>query len=154
MSTPHNSAKKEDIAKVVLMPGDPLRAKFIAETYLKDVKLVNSVRNMFAFTGTYNGKEASEVKSVIKNNSKDYDPNQSRKYNATEENFLGNNDIDAGFEEYLERIANVPEITSAAFSAVFKTPLDMTAENNDILSIPENKDYTDANDEAICVAVL
>ena len=55
MSTPHNSAKKEDIAKVVLMPGDPLRAKFIAETYLKDAKLVNSVRNMFAYTGTYNG---------------------------------------------------------------------------------------------------
>ncbi len=54
MSTPHNSAKKEDIAKVVLMPGDPLRAKFIAETYLKDAKLVNSVRNMFAYTGTYN----------------------------------------------------------------------------------------------------
>ena len=56
MSTPHNSAKKEDIAKVVLMPGDPLRAKFIAETYLENVRLVNSVRNMFAFTGEYKGK--------------------------------------------------------------------------------------------------
>ena len=55
--TPHNEAKKEDIAKIVLMPGDPLRAKYIAETFLKDVKLVNSVRNMFGYTGTYKGKE-------------------------------------------------------------------------------------------------
>lgn len=55
MSTPHNSAKKGDIAKVVLMPGDPLRAKFIAETYLENPKLINSVRNMFGYTGTYNG---------------------------------------------------------------------------------------------------
>lgn len=55
--TPHNEAKKEDIAKIVLMPGDPLRAKYIADTFLKDVKLVNSVRNMFGYTGTYKGKE-------------------------------------------------------------------------------------------------
>ncbi|MGL5357832.1 MAG: purine-nucleoside phosphorylase [Metamycoplasmataceae bacterium] len=54
--TPHINSKKEDIAKTVLMPGDPLRAKYIAETYLKDVKLVNSVRNMFMYTGTYKGK--------------------------------------------------------------------------------------------------
>lgn len=54
--TPHNEAKKEDIAKVVLMPGDPLRAKYIADTFLKDVKLVNSVRNMLGYTGTYKGK--------------------------------------------------------------------------------------------------
>lgn len=53
--TPHISANKEDIAKIVLMPGDPLRAKKIAETYLEDVKLVNEVRNMFMYTGTYKG---------------------------------------------------------------------------------------------------
>lgn len=55
--TPHISAKKEDIAKTVLMPGDPLRAKFIADTFLTDVKQVNKVRNMFMYTGKYNGKE-------------------------------------------------------------------------------------------------
>ena len=54
--TPHNEAKKEDIADIVLMPGDPLRAKYIADTFLKDVKLVNSVRNMLGYTGTYKGK--------------------------------------------------------------------------------------------------
>ena len=53
--TPHIEAKKEEIAKIVLMPGDPLRAKFIAEHYLEDVKQVNSIRNMFMFTGTYKG---------------------------------------------------------------------------------------------------
>ncbi len=59
MSTPHNSANKGDIAKTVLMPGDPLRAKYIAEKYLTDVKQFNSVRNMFGYTGKYNGKERS-----------------------------------------------------------------------------------------------
>ena len=59
MSTPHNSANKGDIAKAVLLPGDPLRAKFIAETFLENVKQFNSVRNMFGFTGTYKGKEVS-----------------------------------------------------------------------------------------------
>lgn len=55
--TPHINAKKEDIAKLVIMPGDPLRAKFIAETYLDlGYKLVNTVRNMFMYTGTYKGK--------------------------------------------------------------------------------------------------
>jgi purine-nucleoside phosphorylase len=54
--TPHINAKKGEIAKTVLMPGDPLRAKFIADNYLKDVKLVNQIRNMFMYTGTYNGK--------------------------------------------------------------------------------------------------
>ena len=61
--TPHNEAKKEDIAKTVIMPGDPLRAKFIAETYLKDYKLVNSVRNILAYTGYYNGKKVSVMAS-------------------------------------------------------------------------------------------
>ena len=57
MSTPHNSAEKGQIAKTVLMPGDPLRAKFIAETYLENVTCFNTVRNMFGYTGTYKGKE-------------------------------------------------------------------------------------------------
>lgn len=57
--TPHNEAKQGDIAKTVLMPGDPLRAKFIAETYLKDVVCFNKVRNMLGYTGTYEGKRVS-----------------------------------------------------------------------------------------------
>ena len=59
MPTPHISAKKGEIAKTVLMPGDPLRAKFIAENYLENVKCYNTVRNMLGFTGTYKGKEIS-----------------------------------------------------------------------------------------------
>ncbi len=59
MSTPHNEAKAGEIAKTVLMPGDPLRAKFIAETYLEDVVCFNKVRNMFGYTGTYKGKRVS-----------------------------------------------------------------------------------------------
>ena len=61
--TPHNNAKLGDIAKNVLMPGDPLRAKFIAETFLENVRQVNAVRNMFAFTGTYKGKEITVMGS-------------------------------------------------------------------------------------------
>lgn len=63
MATPHINAKDGQIAKVVLMPGDPLRAKFIAETFLKDVKQVNDVRNMFGYTGTYKGKEVTVMGS-------------------------------------------------------------------------------------------
>lgn len=59
MSTPHNSAKKGDIAKAVLMPGDPLRAKFIAETYLENPVCYNEVRGMLGFTGTYKGVPVS-----------------------------------------------------------------------------------------------
>lgn len=55
--TPHINAKDGDIARIVLAPGDPLRAKYIAENYLQDVRLVNTVRNILAFTGTYKGKE-------------------------------------------------------------------------------------------------
>lgn len=51
--TPHIEAKKEEIAKIVIMPGDPKRATFIAENYLKDYKLVNEVRGMYAYTGYY-----------------------------------------------------------------------------------------------------
>ena len=55
--TPHNEAKIEDISNIVLMPGDPLRAKYIADTFLDDAKLVNTVRNMFGYTGFYKGKK-------------------------------------------------------------------------------------------------
>lgn len=57
MATPHIGAEKGEIAKTVIMSGDPLRAKFIAKTYLKNYKVVNKVRNMLAYTGTYKGKE-------------------------------------------------------------------------------------------------
>ncbi len=59
MSTPHNSAVSRQIAETVLLPGDPLRAKFIAENFLDDVEQFNAVRNMFGYTGTYNGKKVS-----------------------------------------------------------------------------------------------
>lgn len=59
MSTPHLQAEPGDYAEIVLMPGDPLRAKYIAETYLSDVSQVNSVRNMLGFTGMYNGNRIS-----------------------------------------------------------------------------------------------
>lgn len=57
--TPHNEAKPGDIAKTVLLPGDPLRAKVIADTFLENVVQFNSVRNMFGYTGTYQGKQVS-----------------------------------------------------------------------------------------------
>ena len=57
--TAHNNAKANDFAKTVLMPGDPLRARFIAEHYLEDAVLVNSVRQMSGYTGTYKGKRVS-----------------------------------------------------------------------------------------------
>lgn len=59
MSTPHNQANKGEIAKTVLMPGDPLRAKYLAETYLENVRVFNTTRNMLGYTGTYKGKEIS-----------------------------------------------------------------------------------------------
>ena len=61
--TAHNEAKKEEIAKTVIMPGDPLRAKFIAETYLENYKLVNQVRGIFAYTGEYKGKRVTIMAS-------------------------------------------------------------------------------------------
>lgn len=63
MSTPHNSANKGDFAETVLLAGDPLRAKYIAENYLTDAKLVNKVRNALAYTGFYNGKRVSVMGS-------------------------------------------------------------------------------------------
>lgn len=59
MGTPHNTANKGDIAKTVLMPGDPLRAKFIADTYLEECRCINTVRNMLGYTGKYKGKAIS-----------------------------------------------------------------------------------------------
>lgn len=59
MSTPHNHAEPGEIAKTVLLPGDPLRAKYIAETYLDSPVCFNTVRNMFGYTGTYKGKPVS-----------------------------------------------------------------------------------------------
>lgn len=63
MSTPHIKAQQGDFAETVLMPGDPLRAKHIAETFLQDVVEVNHVRNMLGFTGTYKGKRVSVMGS-------------------------------------------------------------------------------------------
>jgi purine-nucleoside phosphorylase len=63
MSTPHNSANKGDIAKIVLMPGDPLRAKFVAETFLDDPVEFNHVRGMLGYTGTYKGHKVSVMGS-------------------------------------------------------------------------------------------
>ena len=57
----HISAKKGEIAKTVLQPGDPLRAKYIADNFLEDVKLVSKTRNIFYFTGLYKGKEISVI---------------------------------------------------------------------------------------------
>ena len=63
MSTPHNTAQLGDFARTVLMPGDPLRAKFIAETFLRDAKLVNNVRGIQGYTGTYQGVPVSVMAS-------------------------------------------------------------------------------------------
>jgi len=63
MSTPHNSAALGDFAKTVLMPGDPLRAKFIAENFLENARLVNNVRGINGYTGTYQGVPVSVMAS-------------------------------------------------------------------------------------------
>jgi len=63
MATPHIEAGPNDFAKTVLMPGDPLRAKFIAENFLDDAKCVTRVRNMFGYTGTYKGQPISVMGS-------------------------------------------------------------------------------------------
>ena len=63
MATPHNAAQMGDFAKTVLMPGDPLRAKFIADTFLEDAKLVNNVRGIQGYTGTYKGTPVSVMAS-------------------------------------------------------------------------------------------
>jgi purine-nucleoside phosphorylase len=63
MATPHINAPEGAFADTVLMPGDPLRAKHIADTFLQDVVCVNTVRNMFGYTGTYQGKKVSVLGS-------------------------------------------------------------------------------------------
>ena len=67
MSTIHIESKKEDIAPLVLMPGDPKRAQYIAETYLKDYKIVNKVRGMTAYTGYYDNKLVTVFPSSMGN---------------------------------------------------------------------------------------
>lgn len=61
--TPHNEAKLGEIAKTVIMPGDPNRVQFIVDNYLENSKLVNSVRGILAYTGTYKGKEVTIMAS-------------------------------------------------------------------------------------------
>lgn len=61
--TPHINAKKEDIASIVIMPGDPKRASFIAENYLENAKLITNVRYIFGYTGTYKGKQVTVMAS-------------------------------------------------------------------------------------------
>ena len=63
MPTPHNEAQLNEIADTVIMPGDPLRAKYIAENFLDDYKLVNKVRGMYAYTGSYKGKKLTVMAS-------------------------------------------------------------------------------------------
>lgn len=63
MPTPHNSAACNDIAKTVIMPGDPLRAQYIAKNYLTEVNQFNSIRNIYGYTGKYKGKELSVMAS-------------------------------------------------------------------------------------------
>lgn len=63
MATPHIKSESGQFAKTVLMPGDPLRAKFIADKFLDDAVMVNDVRNVFGFTGTYQGKPVSVMAS-------------------------------------------------------------------------------------------
>ena len=61
--TPHIESKKEEIAKTIIMPGDPLRAKYIAENFLENYELVNQVRNIYAYTGYYKGKKITVMAS-------------------------------------------------------------------------------------------
>ena len=63
MPTPHNSAQPGDFAKTVLMPGDPMRAKFISDSYLEDARLVNNVRGVQGYTGTFRGVPVSVMAS-------------------------------------------------------------------------------------------
>ncbi|HCM48338.1 MAG TPA: purine-nucleoside phosphorylase [Colwellia sp.] len=63
MPTPHIEAQADEFAETVLMPGDPLRAKFIADNFLDDAKCITQVRNMFGYTGTYKGKRVSVMGS-------------------------------------------------------------------------------------------
>lgn len=63
MSTPHNEAKIGEIAKTVIMPGDPLRAKYIAENFLENAKLINQVRGILTYTGFYKNTKLTVMAS-------------------------------------------------------------------------------------------
>ena len=63
MPTPHNIANIEDISNIVIMPGDPMRAKYIAQNFLENFTLVNDVRGMYAYTGFYKGKRLTVMAS-------------------------------------------------------------------------------------------
>ena len=63
MPTPHNKANIEDISNIVIMPGDPMRAKYIAQNFLENFTLVNDVRGMYAYTGFYKGKRLTVMAS-------------------------------------------------------------------------------------------
>ena len=63
MPTPHNKALKGEIANIVLMSGDPLRVKYIVEEYLEDYKLVNDIREMYAYTGFYKNQKITVMAS-------------------------------------------------------------------------------------------
>lgn len=65
MTTPHINAASDDFAQTVLFPGDPLRAKYIADTFLTDVKQVNNVRNMLGFTGYYTSKNGEQLRVSV-----------------------------------------------------------------------------------------
>jgi len=67
MATVHIEAEKNEISNIVIMPGDPLRAKFIAETFLRDYKLINKTRNMFGYTGYYKDKKITIMASGMGN---------------------------------------------------------------------------------------
>ena len=133
MPTPHNTAKIEDIAKTVLMPGDPLRAKYIAEHYLENPVLFNDVRNMLGYTGTYEGKEVSvmgkfvirPVKSGIMFNLK-----------------AGNGEVIATSEAYTTEAACMKGIESVRNNCVGEIE-DQTVENFEVLKHPKYEVYTD-----------
>ena len=63
--TPHIEAKENEIAKIVIMPGDPVRAKLIADKFLEDAKLVSNVRGMNTFTGTYKGTKVTILQKKV-----------------------------------------------------------------------------------------
>ena len=65
--TPHIEARKEDVASIVIMPGDPLRAKYIAEKYLENYQLINQVRGMLGYTGYYKDKRVTVMASGMGN---------------------------------------------------------------------------------------
>lgn len=126
--TPHINAKPEDFAKTVLMPGDPLRAKFIAETYLENPVLVNNVRGVQGYTGTYKGVRVSVMASGMGMPSMGI-------YSYELFNFFGvENIIRVGSAGSLNMDVNVRDVvlgmgacTNSAYSKQFDLPGDFSA---------------------------